>query len=184
MLRRLAPTAEPMWTKSPSLVGAAQPPKTGAAQVVLAQLDVVGEAAGGEDHRLARLEALTVLPSALSASTPTTRAVVVDDDALDAMAGADVDAGSSAPPPPSCGRRCTPPSDIVVARLLGDEHAAGRRLVLGQLRPVVGHAGAVAVFERALLGEELGRRRGVVVDRRAGVVFPLRSCRSVGWFGS
>ena len=40
----------------------------------------------------------------------------------------------------------------------------------------------MAIFERALLVEELGRRRGVVVDRRARLVLPLRhaEARMVG----
>ena len=58
-----------------------------------------------------------------------------------------------------------PPSDIDVARALGHEHAAGRRLVLGQLGPVVGHRLAAAVGQRAALGQQLGGRRGALVDR-------------------
>ena len=67
----------------------------------------------------------------------------------------------------------SPPSDIDVARALGHQHAAGRRLVLRQLGPVVRHGLAPAVGQRVALGQQLGGRRGALVDRADLRVLPL-----------
>ena len=55
MLRSCAPTGEAIRTKSPSLEWR-RTPVDGHREEVLAQLPIVGEAAGGEDHRLARAD--------------------------------------------------------------------------------------------------------------------------------
>ena len=126
------------------------------------QLGVVGEAAGGEHDRLARADAhrRPVRRRRLDADDR----VAVGDDALHAVPGPHVD--------PVALRRGAQRADgvqpAVGHRLAGvdrHEHAAGRGLVLGQLGPVVGDRLAVAVGQRAALGQQLRGRRGALVDR-------------------
>ena len=145
MLRSCAPAAAPMRTKSPSLVMAAHPPKTGA------------------ERKFARSSGSCVKPpeakiTALRAATRTVCAggvgrldaghtPALDHEPLDAVRDAHVDAVA-------LGRRAhRADADLAAVghrrpRSLGHEHAAGRRLVLGQLGPVVGHRLAPPIRQR------------------------------------
>ena len=137
---------------------------------VLAQLAVVREPAGGEDHGLARPHAQRAL--GVGRRLDAHDRAAGRDEPLHAVAGADVDAVAL--------RRRAHRADADLAavahrlaRALGHEHPAGRRLVLRQLGPVVGHVAAVAVGQRVALAQELGRGRGALVDRAAQRELPL-----------
>ena len=137
---------------------------------VLADLDVVGEAAGAEDHGLAGVEAerRAVSGAGLDADDI---AREVADDALYPMPGADIHAGL-------VGRtrhRFHRAQAAVRHRVPGvhrDQDAPRGRLVLGQLGPIVRHEVAMPIVERTLLLQELGRGRSVVVDRLEHRVLP------------
>ena len=138
------------------------------AEVVAAQLDVVREAAGGEDDGLAGTHPqLPARPGGVDAG----HRAVADQQPLDAMLGADVHAVAA-------GRGAHRPDAVQAAvghrgaGVAGDEDTAGRRLVLGQLGPVVRDRLAVAVGERVLLGQQLRRGRGRGVDGLDAVVLP------------
>jgi hypothetical protein len=150
----------------------------GHVEEVLAQLRVVGEAAGGEHHRLGRPhpDGGAVGAGGLDPDHP---AAVVADDPLHPVAGADLD-------PVALGGRAQgadghrAPVRHGVAGVLRHQHPAGRGLVLGQLAPVVGHRGAVPVGEGAALGQQLGGGRGAVVDGLAHGVLPLGQAEAGG----
>ena len=148
MLRSCAPTAAPMLTKSPSLLTRRTAAVHRRGEIVLAQVDVMREAAGRKHDGLARTNR-DVLPSAVSASTPMISRRGVADQSLHAMSRADFDTVA----PRRLGHR--PDRDLAtvrhrVASVFGQQHAAFGRLVLGQFAPIVGHVRAMAVFQRAL----------------------------------
>jgi hypothetical protein len=126
--------------------------------------------AAREDSRLARADryVLSAAPARLNTND---LIILVAYDALDSMAGADVDAVATG----SGGHRSDGDFAAVrhrFARFLRQKHPTRGRLVLGEFRPIVGHTGAVPIFKRALFGKQLGRQRRVVVDRLVRRVLP------------
>ena len=171
MLRSWAPTAAGDVDEVALVGGGGAAAVHGHAEEVLAQLRVVGEAAGGEHDRLggADPDGGAVLGGGLDPGHP---AALAADDPLDPVPGPDLD-------PVALGGRAQGPDGHRapvrhgVAGVLRHQHPAGGGLVLGQLAPVVGHGGAVAVGQGAPLGQQLGGRRGAVVDGLAHRVLPL-----------
>jgi hypothetical protein len=130
----------------------------------------VGEAAGREDHGLAGAHADG--RAARRGGLDADDRAVGGDQALYAVSGADVDPVARS----RLAHRAHTDLAAVAHRLagvLGHQDAAGRRLVLRQLRPVVGHVATVPVGQGAALAQQLGGGGGALVDRAAQRELPL-----------
>ena len=131
----------------------------------------MGESAGREDDRLARPNRQALSASAAGLDTNDFIALVAYD-TLNPIPDADVDVVVT-----GCGGH-RPDCDFAavrhrIASTFGQKNPPLRRLVLGKFRPVVRHIGAMPVFKRAFFGKQLGRPRGVVVNRLVYRVFPF-----------